>query len=282
MVYKKILLFVLFVPFAVLIAENKVEKPQIMQAKKWQQELNVQDYFVSEKLDGIRGYWNGEQLISRGGKILAAPLWFIKNFPETALDGELWIARGLYEKVSSVVRKQKPHKQWEKVKFMIFDIPTHKGKFAERVQAMQKIIKQAQSPYLEMIPQKEMSSAAELEKYFYEVVNSDGEGLMLHKKDAFYRSGRSGDLRKFKLFEDSEATVIGYKKGKGKYKGKVGALQVQLPEGKKIFIGSGLKDIERKNPPPIGSIITFKYQGYTKNGIPRFPVFLRIRNEEPQ
>ncbi|CAM5225563.1 ATP-dependent DNA ligase [Alishewanella longhuensis] len=100
---------------------------------------------------------------------------------------------------------------------------------------------------------------------------------MLHHQDARYKTGRSADLLKLKSYQDTEAIVIGYRPGKGKYQGRVGALIVRTPEGKEFAIGSGLTDVLRQTPPEIGTVITYRYNGYTNNGIPRFARFLRVR-----
>ncbi len=253
-----------------------------MLAEIYKQGLDLTQYWTSEKLDGVRGRWNGTHLISRGGNIFAAPDWFTQGFPTTPMDGELWTGRARYEDVSSVVRKHQPHEGWRSVRFMIFDLPVHGGTFDERVQAMQRLVAQTQSPYLDLIEQFLVASEEDLTQRLQQVMDQGGEGLMLHRKTARYASGRSHDLLKLKPFSDAEATVIGYRPGKGKYLGQVGSLQVQTDEGKIFFIGTGLKDKERQHPPPLKSRITFRHQGLTKNGIPRFPVYLHIRDEEPK
>jgi len=121
-----------------------------------------------------------------------------------------------------------------------------------------------------------------LKQRLQSVLAQGGEGLMLHRKPAYYASGRSQNLLKRKPFTDAEATVIGYRPGKGKFSGKVGALKVPTDEGLVFYVGSGLSDAQRHTPPSRQSRITFRHQGFTKNGIPRFPVFLRIRNEQPE
>jgi DNA ligase-1 len=104
-----------------------------------------------------------------------------------------------------------------------------------------------------------------------------GEGVMLRAAASPYQAGRSEQLRKYKRFDDTEAQVIGYNPGKGKYTGMVGSLKMELPDGSRFAIGSGLTDAQRRNPPPVGSSITFKHHGWTRYGKPRFPVFWRIR-----
>ncbi len=252
-----------------------------MHAQKFQSaaSIDVTKYWVSEKLDGVRARWTGKQLISRNGTMLYAPRWFTQNFPPEVLDGELWIARGAYQETVSIVSRHTPHLGWKKVKFMLFDLPEHQGIFSARVTAMQQLEKQINSPYLHCIPQFKVDSQQALMHKFHSIIDHKGEGLMLHHQSGLYHSGRSQDLLKLKPYADTEAIVIGYRAGKGKFIGKMGAVKVKTSMGKIFFIGSGFSDKERDNPPPLNSLITFRYQGYTDSGIPRFAVFIRIRSE---
>jgi DNA ligase-1 len=114
-----------------------------------------------------------------------------------------------------------------------------------------------------------------------EVVDVGGEGLMLHRGSSQYRAGRSDDLLKLKPSTDAEAVVVGYLPGKGKYAGMLGALVVQRADGVQFGLGSGLTDHQRSNPPPLGTRITYTYQGVTARGVPRFARLLRVRDDEP-
>ncbi len=252
------------------------ETPEVMLANVYRQPEDVTQFWVSEKLDGVRARWDGRQLISRGGNIFVAPEWFVRNFPDRPLDGELWIGRGRYEDVVSAVRQQKPHDGWKNVKFMVFDLPAHGGPFTERVEAMRQL---AKTPYLEVIEQFRLDSNKTLMQKLDDIAGQGGEGLMLHRQNAFYHSGRSDDLLKVKPFEDAEAVVIGYKPGKGKNTGLMGAIKVRMDNSKEFYIGTGFTQLQRKNPPLVGSLVTYRYQGFTQAGIPRFAVFVRQRNE---
>ena len=258
------------------------DKLDVMLAEIYKQGIDARQYWVSEKLDGVRARWDGQQLISRGGMVFSPPTWFIAGFPSIPLDGELWIARGRYEETSSIVRKKEPHEGWRAVRFMIFDMPEHGGTFTQRVFAMRELIEQTNAPYLSIITQQTVNSEDELRKRLQAVLNLEGEGLMLHRKTAQYASGRTHALLKLKPFTDAEATVIGYRPGKGKFSGQVGSLKVRSDQGVIFYVGSGLSNEQRRNPPPLHSRITFRYQGFTKYGVPRFPVFLRIRHEESE
>ena len=283
------MIFTLWLPFAMIFIDvlsltvaRANDNPDIMLAEIYRQGIDVNQYWVSEKLDGVRARWDGSQLVSRGGNVFAAPEWFIKGFPSIALDGELWTERGRYEEVASIVRKQYPHEGWRTIRLMVFDLPKHGGTFDERVMVMKRLKGQFDSPFLVIIEQQAVESEEALERLLQSVVDRGGEGLMLHRKTALYASGRSQDLLKLKLFSDAEATVIGYRPGKGKYTGQVGSLHVRTDEGVVFYVGTGLSDAQRQHPPPLQSRITFRHQGFTKNGIPRFPVYLRVRDEEPQ
>lgn len=272
----------LFITYLLLSSAHAENKPDLMLAKTYRQDVDVSQYWVSEKLDGVRAHWDGSKLISKGGNVFAAPVWFTENFPSVPLDGELWIGRGRYEETSSIVRKKQAHDGWKQVRLMLFDLPAHSGTFSQRLEAMQQEVTKADSPYLAVIRQFRVADQAELMRHLESITDKGAEGLMLHRQTARYAGGRSNDLLKLKLFEDAEAVVIGYRPGKGKYDGMVGSLKVRTDQGVEFYVGSGLSDEERRNPPSLSSRITFRYQGLTKNGIPRFPVFLRVRNEEPE
>jgi DNA ligase-1 len=89
---------------------------------------------------------------------------------------------------------------------------------------------------------------------------------------------RSDDLLKLKRFDDAEAIVIAHIEGKGKFSNMLGALVVTTPEAREFKIGSGFSDLQRRDSPAIGSTITYKYQGFTASGLPRFASFRRERD----
>lgn len=260
-------------------ASAQEPRHQAMLASVYSGETAVEEYWVSEKLDGVRGHWDGETLWSRGGYPIAAPDWFTQGWPNMAMDGELWIARQLFDTASGIVRStQADNKDWRRLKFMVFDLPEHGGSFGQRVQAMAQI-SAYDIAWLQPIPQFRVADAAELEARLETWVAAGSEGLMLHHQDALYRSGRSQDLLKYKLYDDAEVRVVGYTEGKGKYAGLVGALVVEREDGRRFRLGSGLSDDERTAPPAIGSWVTYRYNGYTSTGLPRFARFVRIRTD---
>ena len=252
--------------------------PKLMLANSYHEDINVTDYWVSEKLDGVRAYWNGTQLISRQGNVFAAPDWFTADFPKIPLDGELWMGRGTFETLSGAVRKTTPvDSEWRAIRLMVFDMPEQAGDFNQRLETLRRMFAQKHSPYITLVAQEKLPSQKALMARLDEVVNAGGEGLMLHLGSAPYRGVRSDDLLKLKRFEDAEATVLAHIAGTGKYQGAMGALLVQTSAGVQFKIGTGFSDAQRKNPPPIASQRTYRYRSITNKGVPRFASFMRVR-----
>jgi len=271
------LLFIFFFP-AFVLAEANRSVPDVLLAQVYEPGINVKDYWVSEKLDGVRARWDGHQFISRQGNIFHSPDWFTADFPTQALDGELWIKRNSFEQVVSTVRTHTPSDAaWQKIRYMVFDLPESTAIFSNRLETLKSIISNVDPPYLKLIEQFRVDSHSSLMKELQEVTQSGGEGLMLHHENSLYFGGRSDALLKLKLYQDAEADVIGHLPGKGKFTGMLGALLVRTADGKLLRIGTGFSNTERKNPPPVGTSITYKYYGKTRNGVPRFASFLRVR-----
>ncbi|MEO9947071.1 DNA ligase [Paraglaciecola sp.] len=256
--------------------QYKPSQPQQL-AQVYQDDIKVKEYWISEKLDGIRARWTGSELITRNGNRIHAPSWFVKGFGKQVLDGELWLARNSFEKTASIVLRDTPTNDWKHIKYMLFDLPQHKEDFTRRLNDLETIVDDCTSPYMFVIPHFKLNTKAQLMAKLDELVAQGAEGLMLHHQRATYQNGRSANLLKLKKHQDSEATVVAHLPGKGKYLGMLGAILVELDSGLQFKIGSGFSDLQRRNPPQIGTTVTFKYYGYTAKGIPRFAVFLRVK-----
>jgi DNA ligase-1 len=196
------------------------------------------------------------------------------------MDGELWAGRGNFPLAVSTVRMQVPDNMaWRKMRFMVFDLPAHKGVFDERLTALRHLVKKIDLPWVQAVRQVKVADHQTLLAMMRNVVAAGGEGLMLHRGASLYRAERNGDLLKLKPFDDAEARVIGHVPGKGKYQGQLGALVVETAQGVRFKLGSGLSDAERAAPPAIGATVTYRYRGLNKSGIPRFATFLRVRGD---
>ena len=268
------------------------------------QDINVTDYWVSEKLDGIRARWDGTELRTRNDNKIFAPVWFTQNWPKATIDGELWIERGQFELTASIVLSKltegKSHlvanslsraktteddiaaasisdKRWADVRFMAFDMPVAGQPFDSRLNMLNSLVEATLNPTFAVIAQFKLTSIDVLEEKLKQVTQEGGEGLMLHHGNAFYQSGRSDNLLKVKQFEDAEAKVLAQLPGKGKFRNMMGSLLVETPTGIQFKLGTGFSEEERQAPPAVGSWVTFKFYGVTKNGKPRFASYLRTR-----
>ena len=242
--------------------------------------IDLRAWRVSEKFDGVRAWWDGKRLLTRNGHPIAAPPWFTAGWPDTVLDGELWIARGQFDLVSGTVRRQQPiESEWKRVRYLVFDLPEQAGDFDARNLQLTSVVTALGRPWVQAVEQRRVESIEALRKYFDAVIVEGGEGLMLKRGASAYQAGRSADLLKYKPYDDAEAVVIGYVPGKGKYENKLGSLIVRDAQGREFRVGSGLRDLDREQPPAIGSTITYAYTGLTQDGLPRFARFLRVRQE---
>lgn len=265
----------------------QAQTPEMILAKTLPENVDVRDYWVSEKYDGVRGYWDGKQrqMYSRNGTVIALPNDFAAQLPDISFDGELWIGRGQFERVVSVVRDAQPDETaWKQVKYMVFELPDpqqQRGDFTQRMAQIERITRQINSPNILAVKHWRVRDRRELLRQLDQITQAGGEGLMLHLASAPYQTGRSDALYKLKMRQDAEATVIAHNPGTGKYAGKVGSLRVRTENGREFNVGGGLNDALRAQPPAIGSVITYQFNGLTKKGQPRFPRFLRVRVDKP-
>lgn len=237
-------------------------------------------YWISEKLDGVRAVWDGRELRFRSGRPVPAPAWFLAGLPDQSLDGELWLGRGRFDELSGIVRKAQPiEADWRRVRYMVFELPGAAGSFTQRHEQIKVAVAQADVPWLGVVEQYRVKDRGELTAKLDEVVRGGGEGLVLHRAAAVYSVGRTGDLLKLKRWQDAEAIVVAHEPGYGRLAGLVGALRLRAPDGKEFRVGSGLSDDLRRAPPAIGTLVSYRYQELTKDGIPRFPRYWRKHEE---
>jgi DNA ligase-1 len=260
---------------------NADSPPPLLLAKHYSDTHNVADYLVSEKLDGVRAYWDGKNLRFRSGRLIHAPAWFTAPLPARPLDGELWMGRHTFERLSAAVRRQEPvDTEWKDISYQLYELPNGEGDFGARIAALQAMAAQAAVPWLQVLPQFRVKDHAALQIKLAQISREGGEGLMLHRADSAWESGRSDVLLKLKRQHDAEAVVVAHEPGKGKYQGMLGAVVVMTPDGRRLRLGSGFSDEQRRNPPAIGSTVTYRYRDLTSTGLPKFASFLRVRESE--
>ena len=246
--------------------------PQVIQARP-------QSFVYSEKLDGVRAFWDGKNLYSKGGKLLTPPSFFTQNFPPFAIEGELWSKRGDFENIVSILKSTKKKEKWRELKFYIFEVPNQQGGILKRLEVLEAYLASQPAPFISIIPQLQLNTLQALQDALSAITQAGGEGVVVREKDAPYYTGRNKKAMKLKLYEDRECKITSYVQGKGKFEHLVGSI-ICLDGDIEFKIGSGMSEDFRKNPPKVGTIITYKYFGLNKNKLPKFPVFLRIRSDE--
>lgn len=263
-------------------AAKESNAPPVLLAHSFAEILPAIDpsgWWMSEKLDGVRAWWNGKGFVSRLGNPYLAPDWFIAGLPDFPLDGELWLGRKQFQRCVSIVRRQDRSPAWQDIRFLVFDTPAIDEPFELRQTQCQAWFARQAPQYAEFHPHEICNGKDHLDEELQRIEALGGEGLMLREPGSHYVAGRSTTLLKVKSFLDAEARVIGYVKGAGRHLGRVGALEVELPNGTRFSVGTGLSDAERADPPPLGSIIGVRYQELSDDGVPRFPSYLGLRED---
>lgn len=239
----------------------------------------IAGWLLSEKLDGVRALWDGRRLVSRNGNAFAAPAWFVAQLPAgLALDGELYLGRGQFQRTVSIVRKHVAvDAEWRSISYRVFDAPEADGGFEQRLLAAEHSL--TGCAVASVLSHTVCCGKAQLEATFAELVAQGAEGVMLRKPGSAYEPKRSACLLKYKPFDSDEASVIGYECGEGRLAGMIGALIVRWKD--KVFnVGAGIPDAIRLAPPALGAAVTFGFCGLTDGGLPRFPTFVAERNYE--
>jgi len=253
---------------------------ELMLPEVYTEQVDVSGWLMSEKLDGVRGYWDGKQLLSKNGNAFSPPMAFIDGLPPFPVEGELWAGRGSFEQTVAIVKRQLPHNGWLQLKLAIFDVPKAPGGFSERIAKADKWFSTHPSAYAFVIPQTKVGDSTGLQQQLARIEKLGGEGLIVRRQDAPYTAGRSAEILKVKNYQDAEARVVAHLPGKKRNEGRLGSLLVELENGIQFKIGGGFSDAERELPPPVGAVITFKFYGKYQSGIPKFPSFVRIRQDK--
>jgi DNA ligase-1 len=261
------------------VAAAQSQPPALLLAETWTPEINPAGWLMSEKLDGVRAYWDGAHFKSRQGNRFHAPSWFTAGFPEIPLDGELWLERKSFQRTVSIVRRQDETPLWRGVRFVVFDAPAVSDGFEKRLAIIQDALSRTEPEFAVPLPHFVCRGPEHLQQELDRISQLGGEGVMLREPDSQYEPGRSHTLLKVKRFLDGEGRVIAHLPGRGRHRGRLGALEIQLPDGQTFSVGTGFTDAERNNPPPVGSMVTYRFQELTDRGVPRFPSFVRVRGD---
>lgn len=260
---------ILFFPLILFAVE--LQKPKVYKSQ------NINGWVMSEKLDGIRGYWNGKELLSRQGKNIYVPKYFTKNFPPFELDGELWTKRNDFENIQNIVMDKNPSKHWNQITYNIFEVPNAKSDFLKRLKKAKIWFENNPNKQVRIIAQIKCKDEKQLNEFLEDIIKKKGEGVIIKNPKEFYHTGRSIHILKVKRAQDMEGIVVGI--NMSKKTGVLKSLRIKLDNGTLFNLGIGFSKEERKNPLEIGKVVTFKYYGFTKYGKPKFASFLRVRRD---
>jgi DNA ligase 1 len=268
-------------PVAPKPAQADTSAPALLLAEAWDGLTDPAGWWLSEKLDGVRAYWDGRQFWSRLGNTFHAPDWFSAGLPDVPLDGELWLGRKMFQKAVSIVRRQDKSDHWKDIRYVVFDAPALEKGFEQRLEFVGDVVRTTNSAFVQAHDHQQCRGLEHLKSELTRLEALGGEGLMMRRAGSRYESGRSATLLKVKSFHDAEARVLKHLDGAGRHKGRLGALLVEMENGTTFSVGTGFSDAERDKPPPVGSVITYRYQELSDGGVPRFPSYVGARAEAP-
>lgn len=260
----------------------------LLLALKWPETKNPEGYWLSEKLDGVRAWWNGEKMYARSGRAWNPPKWFKDRLPKDLhLDGELWMKRDAFDTTSGICRRADAD-AWNRINLMAFDVTNVNLPYEDRLKLLrsrlpdgeqtpdqiQEATNNKQGGKICVLPAVKCTGKAHFNELMKQILHKGGEGLMLRQPGSMYEAGRSKSLYKHKLWYDAEALVVGHEWGQGEHKGRMGACTVKMQSGHIISVGSGFSHAQRNAwQPAIGMIIRYRFQELSHDGFPRFPIY---------
>lgn len=217
----------------------------------------------SIKYDGQRALWTGQGLVSRYGKPIFAPDWWIQeNIPDlgSGLDGELWLGRGQFQELRSIVSRHVPDRRWASVRYIPFDLVKWTG---HRFMALGSFERNRDR----LVGQHILGSWDHLSVVLDDELARGGEGIMLRHRYSTWEPRRSWNLLKMKPEKHGVGVLVGINPGQGRLSGMIGSLRVRW-SGVEFDI-SGLTDAERQQVWRVGDKVSFKYVSLTDKGVPR-------------
>lgn len=172
--------------------------PGILLANVWDGRFDVSNWWMSEKLDGVRAFWTGTTFVSRLGNPFVAPDWFTACLPEIPLDGELWSGRKQFDRTLGIVKNPDRIDSWRSLSFLVFDAPLMNAHFEERLAFCENILQARPSAYARPVEHTRCRSVDHLRAELSRVQGLGGEGLMVRQPGSRYEVGRSSTLLKVK------------------------------------------------------------------------------------
>lgn len=214
-----------------------------------------------------------------------------EGYPElpVILDGELYNheLKDDFNTIMSLIKRDETHPDSEKlIQYHIYDVVSNLP-YQDRLDLLLGFCKYRikQSKSLESVPSIWVTSREELDKAFSAFLEAGYEGAMYRNLETPYENKRSPGLLKVKIMQDEEFVIVGVQEGNGKLSGHAGAFVCHTKDGQEFKAKlkgelDALVEYFQNFDAYKGKLLTVQFQGYTPDGIPRFPVGLRIRAEE--
>jgi DNA ligase-1 len=243
--------------------------------------------YAQPKLDGARSIYNKGSFFSRVGKkfeTLGHLVEELKNF-DYIFDGEIYTHGMGFQSLISILKNNKIDTTRHELEYCIFDIVDTEKTMEERQTILRDIFEKNTFKNIKLITSYKCENFEDILKKHSEFIRNDYEGTMIKNKDGKYKKKyRSKDLIKYKDFLDKEFKIIGFNEGRGLDAGCV--IWICKTDDNVVFTvrPKGTKE-QRKNyllnaDSYVNKFLTVKFQEYTKDGIPRFPVGICIRDYE--
>ena len=153
---------------------------------------------MSEKMDGIRAYWDGGKLLSRYGNELSGPGWFTAGLPITlTLDGELWMGQDTsFENINSILRSKTG--DWSQIQYYVFDLPSSVGPFETRLEEMKRL-KAIFPSHVHIVKHQKCEGISHLMEYLTSILTNRGEGVIVRQPQTHYIKGHTTSILKVKV-----------------------------------------------------------------------------------
>jgi DNA ligase-1 len=255
--------------------------------------------YSQPKLDGIRCIATQQGLFSRQGKsIVSAPHIhealkpLFDKYPGLVFDGELYTDKLVndFNKIISLTRKTKPtiedlKESRELIQYHVYDLvaaqKTTKASFADRYEFLDGLIAELNSDYVALVETKKVRDTRDLDELFQVYLEMGYEGQMVRLSTTPYENKRTKQLLKRKEFEEEEFLIHDIEEGTGNRSGMAGTIYLKKQDG--AVFGSGVRgnrdsyrELLQNKTKYIGTLASVRFQNYTPDGVPRFPVVVKF------
>lgn len=237
---------------------------------------------IATRRDGVWTLWTRTRkpITSLPHIIATLEAWQPADAWDITLDGELYNHdyRDHFEDLTSFIKRPVPKPGHEVVEYHVYDIVTERS-FSDRAKFLRG--PQTIGHPIVMVDTRIVNDEDEAMEAFDAYTAQGYEGSMLRNADSLYEFKRSYGLQKVKEFADAEYKITDVTEGRGKMAGKA-IFVCETPAGQpfRVKMKGTLDSLCQYVDDPslaLGRMLTVQYQALTADGIPRFPIGLRLQ-----